>query len=87
MPLTDNQYRTGAVDFINHYCNRQFEDTAENPLPPGIEVATEILIKAMKENPAVASQSLGDMSKSFFQNGTITAVKEYLRPYRKAGFK
>ena len=84
MPLTDEQYRQGAIEYASEYCKQPFED---GNLPFGVEVAVDLLIKAMKENPGVQSQSLGDMSKSFFKNGTLDAARSYLKPYRRAGFK
>ena len=84
MALTDEMYRKGAIEHANKFCNQIFVDGS---LPFDVEVAVDLMVKAMKENPAVASQSLGDMSKSFFQNGTYSAATQYLKPYRKAGFK
>ena len=84
MALTDDLYRKGAIEHANKFCNQTFVDGS---LPFDVEVAVDLMVKAMKENPAVASQSLGDMSKSFFQNGTYSAAASYLKPYRKAGFK
>lgn len=84
MALTEAQQRAGAIAYVNKVCGQGFIDGA---LPPDIEVAVDIVTKAMKENPAVSSQSLGDMSKSFFKNGTHDAAMVYLRSYRKHGFK
>ena len=84
MALTEAQQRAGAIAYVNKVCGQDF---VGNALPPDIEVVVDMLTKSMKENPAVASQSLGDMSKSFFRSGTHDAAMVYLRPYRKHGFK
>lgn len=83
MPLTDDQYRKAAIAHINQQCKKQF---AENDIPPDIEIVIDLLIKSMKENKSVASQSLGDMSKSFFQGATYDAAIMLLKPYKKARF-
>lgn len=83
MPLTDEQYRAGAIAHINQLCGTLFVD---GTLPIDIDVAVDLLIKAMKETN-VASQKLGDMSKSFFEGSTYRAAIKYLKPYRRAGFK
>lgn len=80
MPLTDEQMRKGAIEHINTYCNQDFKD---GELPFDIEIAVDMLVKSMKENPGVQSQSLGDMSKSFFEGGTYKAALKYMKPYRK----
>lgn len=84
MALTNEQYRAGAIAFINKRTGQKFVDGS---LPDDIEIAVDLLMKGMKENQSVASQALGDMSKSFFQNGSYLAAKEYWRSYLKAGFK
>lgn len=83
MPLTDDQYRAGAIAHVNQKCKDTFVDGA---LPDDIEVAVDLLIKAMKETN-VSSQSLGDMAKSFFEGATYRNAMSYLKPYRRAGFK
>lgn len=83
MALTTEQKRAGAIAFINKQTGRTFVD---GELPADIEVAVDILISGLDKDQTIASQSLGDMSKSFFQNGSATAAKEYWKSYRKAGF-
>lgn len=78
MPLTDDQYRKGAIEHANKYCNQLWVDGS---LPFDVEVAVDLLITGMKEKQNVASQSLGDMSKSFFEGGTYKAAIGYLKPY------
>lgn len=82
--LSDEQYRKGAIEHASQYCRQTFED---GKLPFDVEVAVDLLVTAMKEKSNVQSQSLGDMSKSFFEGATYRSAIKYLKPYRKAGFK
>ena len=77
-----------AIDQASEYCNRDFKnDAGQLALPNGAKMGVAMLVKAMGENPSVQHQGLGDMSKSFFKNGTLDAARSYLKPYRRAGFK
>ncbi|MDE3837931.1 hypothetical protein C0966_00720 [Bacillus methanolicus] len=71
-----------AIDYVKQYCRQSFDEG----LPPNVKQAVAKLVKAYQENSNVASQSLGDMSKSFFEGGTMNEVHRLLRPYRKARF-
>lgn len=71
-----------AIDYVKTYCNNQFHDG----LPGGVKKAVTLIVKSMGENNNVASQSLGDMSKSFFQGATMDEAHQYLKPYRKVKF-
>lgn len=83
MPLTDEQYRAGAIAHVNTLSKKDFVDGS---LPADVEVAVDLIVKAMKESN-VQSQSLGDMAKSFFEGATYRSALNYLKPYRRAGFK
>ena len=81
MALTDAQYRAGALAFVNRKTGCKF---VEGEIPADVEIALDILATGMKQNPGIASQSLGDMSKSFFESGSYEkAAMSYLRPYMK----
>lgn len=84
MALTDEQYRAGAIAHINGFCSPQFTDGF---LPPDVEIAVDMIVKSMKESQNVASQSLGDMSKSFFEGATYRSALNFLKPYRKVRFR
>lgn len=71
-----------AIEYVKDYCNNQFV----GGLPGGVKKAITLIVKAAGENSNVASQSLGDMSKSFFQGQTQKEAHDYLRPYRKVRF-
>lgn len=77
-----------AIDQAKQYCNRDFLNTdGLLEIPKGAQLGVALILKAMGETQSVASQSLGDMSKSFFENGTYKAGINYLKPYRRLGFK
>lgn len=71
-----------AVSYVKQYCRQSFDEG----LPPNVKQAVAKLVKAYQENSNVASQSLGDMSKSFFEGGTMKEVHLLLRPYKKVRF-
>lgn len=83
MALTNEQRRAGAIAHINKLCGTEFIDGTD--LPADIEMAIESLLKAVNESN-VASQRLGDMSKSFFQGQTYKSAVDYLKPYKKARY-
>lgn len=89
IPLTDttqDEYLQivldDAIDYVKQYCHQTFDEG----LPTNVKQAVAKLVKAYQENSNVASQSLGDMSKSFFQGGTMNEVHRLLAPYRKVRF-
>lgn len=71
-----------AMDYVKEYCRNDFIEG----LPSGAKQAVAKMVKSYQENSNVASQSLGDMSKSFFQGGTTNEVHRLLKPYRKVRF-
>jgi hypothetical protein len=68
-----------AISFVKRYCRDDFVDG----LPGEVKQAVAKLVKAFQENGNVASISLGDMSKSFFEGGTMNEVKRLLEPFTK----
>lgn len=71
-----------AIDYAKSWCNNQFAEG----IPSGAKKGIALIVKSMGENGNVASQSLGDMSKSFFQGATMDEALKYLRPYKKVKF-
>ena len=87
-----NARLAAAIGQAKVYCNNDFMVlqgdgvTYSEEIPPGAQMGIALMVKAMGENQNVASQSLEDMSKSFFANGTFSAAIPYLKPYRKVKF-
>lgn len=71
-----------AIDYVKTWCNNPFSDG----FPGGVKKAITLIVKSMNENGNVSSQSLGDMSKSFFEGATMNEAYKYLRPYKKVKF-
>lgn len=87
--VTDNSQDTvlavrldDAIDYAKSYCNNPFVDG----IPPSVKKGIALMVKSMGENGNVSSQSLGDMSKSFFEGGTMKEAHTYFRPFRKVKF-
>lgn len=73
--------REAALDWINDYCGQEFID---GELPGGVELALRRLVKSLDTPVNVASQSVSDVSMSFYRgtDGTLpTEVKRLLEPY------
>lgn len=69
-----------ALEYSKEYCRQDFADG----LPSGVKQAIAKLVKSYGESSNVASMSLGDMSKSFFNNGgTLEEVNKLLKPYKR----
>lgn len=76
-----------AIDYAQRWCNNQFlDENGTLSLPPSVKKGVALIVKSMTENSNVASQSLGDMSKSFFEGATMREAEKYLRPYKKVRF-
>jgi hypothetical protein len=71
-----------AIDYAKSYCNNPFVDG----LPPTVKKGVALIVKSMGENSNVSSQSLGDMSKSFFEGGTMNEAHRYFNPFRRVKF-
>ncbi|MGR6912352.1 head-tail connector protein [Bacillus sp. BSL6] len=71
-----------AIDYVIKYCRNEFLEG----LPSGVKQAVAKMVRSYQENSNVQSQSLGDMSKSFFEGGTTNEVHRLLKPYRKVRF-
>lgn len=76
-----------AIDYAQSYCNNTFlNDEGELELPSSVKKGVALIVKSMSENSNVSSQSLGDMSKSFFEGATIREAHTYFKPYKRLRF-
>lgn len=71
-----------AIDYVKTYCNQSFDDG----FPSGVKQAITKLVKAYQKDSSVASESLKDMSKSYFEGGMLNEVHRLLKPYRRVRF-
>lgn len=77
-----------AIGQAQKYCNNSFENEhGVVVIPDGADMGIALMVKAMGETTNIASQSLGDMSKSFFEGGTLKTARSYLKPFRKVGVR
>lgn len=73
-----------AINFAESYCRTDFkDDDGVATYPGGVKMGIATIVREMGESQNVQSQRLGDMSKSFFQNGSFDTAKIYLQPFRK----
>lgn len=73
-----------AIEEAQTYCNNLFlDENGALKIPAGAQMGIALLVKGSFEQHNVQSQSLGDMSKSFFQGGTATVGYNKLNAYRK----
>lgn len=76
-----------AIDYAQSHCNNSFKnDAGVLEIPPSVKKGIALIVKSMNENGNVSSQSLGDMSKSFFEGATMKEAHQYFRPYRRVKF-
>ena len=86
--MTDEQIKEAYKDWIKAYCNNEFlNEDEEEDLPGGVELALNKLIEMNSQSPNVASESVSDLSRSFFSSDIPDNIKSLLRPYRKVRFK
>lgn len=71
-----------AISYVKEHCRNEFTEG----IPGNVKQAIAKLVRSYQENSNVASQSLGDMAKSFFNGGTMDEVHRLLKPYRKVRF-
>ncbi|MCM3413526.1 phage head-tail connector protein [Metabacillus litoralis] len=69
-----------AIDYVKTHCNNSFP----GGFPSSVKRGIVLVVKSMRENNNVSSQSLGDMSKSFFEGATMKEAHKYLVQYRRA---
>jgi hypothetical protein len=76
-----------AIDHVNGQCGDSFTQTDGSVvIPLGVQMGVALVVKSMTENQNVASQSLGDMSKSFFKGGTYESARAYWKKYKRVFF-
>lgn len=71
-----------ATEFAESHCNRSFA----NDMPFGVKLGVAKLIESFGSNNNVSSESIGDLSQSFFSSDIPDSVKTFLKPYRQVKF-
>jgi len=73
-----NEYLRWIKDELNN-----FKDTDEEELPGGVKIALRKLVEMDPFDLRVSSESISDMSQSFFSDDIPQGILRYLNPYRK----
>lgn len=78
--MTEEQLREYWIQYAEGYCNNTFD---RNNLPGVVLLFIDIKVKQYRDNPAVQSESLSDMSQTYFENGASETELSILSPVRK----
>ena len=68
------------LDFARRYCNNNFD---ENNLPFVVQLFLDMKVKSYRDNPNVKTESLSDMSMSYFDNEISKEERNLLGQVRK----
>lgn len=80
--MTEQELREAYLDWIKSYCNNSFS----NGLPAGVKLALEKLVARHNQDSNIASEQVGDLSRSFFDSDIPKDIKRLLKPYRRPSF-
>ncbi len=68
------------LDYASRYCNQNFN---EDNIPPVVQIFLDQKIKAYRENPNVKSESLSDMSLTYYDKELTPEEASLLGQVRK----
>lgn len=80
--MTDQELKTAYLDWIKSYCNNDFA----KGVPGGVNLALDKLVARHGLDSNIASEQVGDLSRSFFDSDIPKEIKSLLRPYRRLTF-
>lgn len=80
--MTEQELKVIYLDWIKDYCNNDFAEG----VPGGVNLALEKLIARHGQDSNIASEQVGDLSRSFFDSDMPKDIKSLLRPYRKVRY-
>ena len=80
----EEEIKAAYLGWIEDYCNNRFD---KNSPPWGVQLALEKLMEIHRQSPNIASESVGDLSRSFFSGDIPANIKKLLQPYRRLTFK
>ena len=84
--MTEQELRDAYLGWIKSYCNNDFDETGIEVLPGGVTLALEKLVARHGQDSNIASEQVGDLSRSFFSDDVPKEIKSILRPYRRIRF-
>lgn len=77
--MTEQEVREAYLEWIKDYCNNDFT----NGIPGGVNLALDKLVARHGQDSNIASEQVGDLSRSFFDNDIPKDIKALLRPHRR----
>jgi hypothetical protein len=83
MIVDEAELRAAVLDWINNYCNQEFEEAT---MPAGVKLAFNIMLKSATRPADISSQSAGGLSISYFAGGVYAPTSSVIRcltPYVK----
>lgn len=78
--MDENLIKKYWLDFARRYCNQNFN---EDDLPLVVQLFLDMKIKAYRENPNVKSESLSDMTITYFDKELSAEEVNLLGQVRK----
>lgn len=82
MTETEQEVRDAYLEWIKVYCNNDFA----GGVPGGVNLAIEKLVARHGQDSNIASEQVGDLSRSFFDSDIPKDIKSLIRPYRKVRY-
>lgn len=80
--MNDPEIKAAYLEWIKVYCNNDFA----GGVPGGVNLALEKLVAGHGKDSSIASEQVGDLSRSFFDSDIPKDIKTLLRPYRRITF-
>ena len=80
--MNDQEIKAAYLDWIKSYCKNDFASGVTG----GVNLALEKLAARHIQDSNVASEQVGDLSRSFFGSDLPKDIKALLRPYRRITF-
>lgn len=78
--MTDLELREHWINWCGEYCNREFNPLS---LPSGVELFVSNKVEQGLKFDNISSESLSDMSQSYFDSDLSKTEKQLLAPYKK----
>lgn len=80
--MAEQEIRDAYLEWIKAYCNNDFAEG----VPGSVSLAIEKLVARHGQDSNIASEQVGDLSRSFFDSDIPKDIKRLLKPYRRPVF-
>lgn len=82
--MTDTEIKNLYKGWAKDYCNNDFlDDEGEEDLPAGVEIFLDKITEVHEQEINIASESIGDLSTSYFKDKIPQRLLDLLKPYRR----